>query len=70
MTPYDCAICERRIAVEASGNSPGDHDPAGHVARAYHVNVSGKCQSCGQPWPCRTHLVYGPKRSQKGSRND
>lgn len=38
MKPYRCDICHRTIAKEARGNpnpSPGDHDPAYHVARAY-----------------------------------
>jgi hypothetical protein len=35
---YICDICHRSILVEAHGGphpSPGDHDPAYHVAKAY-----------------------------------
>jgi hypothetical protein len=42
MTPYICAICNRRITKEASADregrrpaSAGDHDSGAHVRRAY-----------------------------------
>lgn len=66
-----CGICGNIIANEAhGGNKPsaGDHDPAFHVAKAYHVEKEietltwGKikiCQSDMNPWPCSTHLLYG-----------
>ena len=43
MTPYKCNICYKWIIKEASGGlhpSPGSHDPAYHVAKAYHTNPS------------------------------
>lgn len=68
----ECPICFRLIHNEARGGtkpSAGDHDPAYHVAKAYHVEKEiektltwGKikiCQSDMNPWPCSTHLLYG-----------
>ena len=53
-----CSTCHRTIVVDASvrrPNDPGDHDPAYHVAVAYHVErADGTCWSCGGPYPCET----------------
>lgn len=35
-----------------------NHDPAFHVANAYHKDKDGKCASCGESWPCITKLTY------------
>lgn len=53
-----CDICGGVIVEEAFGNSPGDHDPAWHVAEAYHRPYDGKCVSDGLDWPCQTHKDY------------
>lgn len=37
---YHCSICYRDIKIESRGNphpSPGDHNPAWHVSRAYNT---------------------------------
>lgn len=57
-TVMKCSTCHRVIVVEAcqrKPNDPGDHDPAYHVAQAYHVQQpAGTCWSCGEQWPCET----------------
>jgi hypothetical protein len=57
-----CDVCHRAITVDACArrpNDPGDHDPAFHVAKAYHVEQpDGRCWSCGEPWPCTTLEAY------------
>lgn len=57
-----CPVCHRVIAVEACErrpNDPGDHDPAYHVAQAYHIpDRKGDCQSCGEAFPCSTREEY------------
>jgi hypothetical protein len=53
--PYVCVQCHRRIVDEPRGNNPGGHDPAYHVAHAYHIQrKDGMCWSCGKPYPCPT----------------
>jgi hypothetical protein len=62
--PYTCPVCHRWIVDDGFGNSPGDHDPAYHVAQAYHYQVPAKmmrvqvCASCGKTWPCPTIQEY------------
>lgn len=54
-----CDVCGEVIYVEASGNKPGSHDPAYHVAQAYHYpKQDGYCASCGQRYPCLTVEEY------------
>lgn len=56
---YVCTVCGRAIVTEGSGNSPGDHDPAYHVAQAYHYRrPDDLCASCSQLWPCPTIEEY------------
>lgn len=58
MLVYACNVCGMVIVIEAYGNSAGDHDPAYHVAEAYHRPYDGKCISDGKDWPCQTHKDY------------
>lgn len=61
---YTCPTCHNPIRVEGSGNSPGDHDPAYHVAQAYHYAIPCEplgiqvCWSCNKAWPCPTIQEY------------
>ena len=59
MSDQHCVECHRLIEVEPHGNNPGDHDPAYHVAHAYHVErADGSCWSCGEQFPCDTRREY------------
>jgi transcription elongation factor Elf1 len=65
---YLCSICGLHITTEATGQpkvSAGSHDPACHVANAYHVarprnsdEEPQVCQSCGEEFPCSTRQTY------------
>ena len=56
-----CRICGNRDprTDELTGN-PSVHDPAYHVAKAYHQGEL-TCDSCGQLWPCETIINFTNK---------
>lgn len=57
---YHCHICGRDIPEGLSfKEDSGKHDPAYHVAKAYHVvTTDWLCASDSKPWPCATITAY------------
>jgi len=62
MSTYRCDICGRVIPTGLPPLADSRyHDPAYHVAKAYHVpGQFNLCVSDGHYWPCPTSLEYTP----------
>jgi len=52
-----CQVCRKKIVRQGYGNDPGDHDPAYHVAQAYHFPRKVQQLDCYGGLDCRITTV-------------